>query len=171
MAIAGCGSSSGPNPEIAGKPLRPATSRSVSDAQKARYVAEAESICSRSAREARAIRRRLPTVISHSKSPEEGITNGLVRPGIETLRLEATTLRRLQPRPSSRALEVFLGLFDPIVELGLERLRAGIAGKLDRARRLEVMIARLEDEQSASARQFGFRLCGIGFNHSLGGSG
>lgn len=93
-----------------------------------------------------------------------------MRPGAEILSREADSLRNIEPQPTSRSLEVFLGLFDPILELARQRLQAGTSGDPEQARRLELMIASLEDEQSAAARQLGLDACSVEFTNALGGA-
>lgn len=142
----------------------------ASPAERDRYSERAEAICRDGLRETRVLGRGLPKVLASSDSPQKGITNGLVRPGTEILSREATKLRNLEPVPNSRALEVYLGLFEPIVELARQRLEAGV-GDPEQARKLELMITSLEDEQSAAARQFGLEACAVEFIRALGGSG
>lgn len=167
---AGCGNSEVPSPSTTDTTSREAQ-RPASSADRARYVERAEAICRKALGETHALGHELSKVLSNADSPQKGITNGLVRPGTEILSHEAAELRSLKPTPNSRALETYLGLFEPIVELARQRLEAGDAEELEQARTLELMIATLEDEQSAAARQFGFHACGVGFTRALGGLG
>lgn len=131
----------------------------------------AEAVCKLSVRETEALRENLPRVFSNSSSPQEAITNGIVLAGLKIISSESARLRNLDPRPSSPALETFLGLFEPIVELGRQRLQVGREGNAGRAHDLELMIVSLGDEQSAAARRFGLRTCSIDFFSALGGLG
>jgi hypothetical protein len=167
----GCGSSGESAPETAVRSVDTAPDRSASAVDKGRYVARAEAICRRALRETRALGRNLSGVLSNAPSPQQGITSGLVRPGTEILSREAAELRDLRPQPDSRLLEIYLGLFDPIVELGRQRLLAGTADEPDRAHDLELMIASLGNEQSVAAHRFGLQACGVPFTRALGGSG
>lgn len=135
-----------------------------------RYFKQAEAICAQGIRETRLVGAKLPARIGQAPTPEAGVDTGLVKPGIAILDREATSLRRLEPRPGSSQLEIFLGLYDPIIALARERLRAGLAHERQRARSLELLIASLGDEQSAAARAFGFRACAVGFTRALRGS-
>ncbi|HEV7615373.1 MAG TPA: hypothetical protein VGO36_04000 [Solirubrobacterales bacterium] len=108
--------------------------------------------------------------MSTAASPQQGITGGVVGPGIAILSAEAAGLRKLGPPPASPAFEIYLGLFDPIIELARQRFQAGTTDP-EQARRLELMVASLNAEQSAAAKRFGLRACGIEFNAALGGSG
>ncbi len=166
----GCGGSDETLTRSAAGAIESSEHQPVPRIDRAQYLKRAEAICSRSAHEIHALGRALPRVFSQSGSYQKAITNGLVRPGIEILNTEAARLRSLGPAPSSRESEVFLGLFDPIIELAHERLRAGNSGDPEHARTLELMIASLEDEQSAAARGLGLHACSLEFTHALGGS-
>jgi hypothetical protein len=170
-ALAGCGGSSGggsgTTPEAAG----PGQDTTTPAANEALYVRQAEAICRRSVAKTRALGRRLPEIVTSAPSPQQGITNGLVKAGTAILSKEAADLRSLGEPPDSPALETYLGLFEPIVELARQRIQAGVAGDPERAHQLELIIANLGKEQSAAARSFGLRECSIEFNTALGGSG
>lgn len=168
LFVAGCGGSDDGGPITTAGPPVAKTQRPEVDGD--RYTAQAEAICRRGRRETRALGRKLPGIIASSTSPQQGITNGLVRPGTEILSREAADLRSLSPVPSSRSLQVYLGLFDPILELAQQRLEASSADDPDRARALEQMIVSLGNEQSAAAREFGLRACTVSFTQALGGS-
>lgn len=169
--FSGCGSSgnSAPTPTVGSTGA--GLDRPASRVDKAHYIARAEGVCRRGLRETRALGRNLSEIVANAASPQRGITNGLVRPGTEILSREAARLRGLRPRPDSQALEIYLGLFDPIVELGRQRLVAGNADDPDRAHSLELMIASLGNEQSVAARRFGLKACSVPFTRALGGSG
>jgi hypothetical protein len=133
-----------------------------------RYVGQAEAVCSRGLEEIGALGRRLPRALSHSSAAQDPITSALIEPGLEILRREASRLRKLGPAPGSRALRIYLGLFDPILELARQRLYVGTT-EPEHARNLELMIASLSDEQSAAAKRFGLAACSVGFTTALGG--
>jgi hypothetical protein len=171
-ALSGCGGSSGTNTgSTATESTMPNSGQRETVAERVDYVKHAEAICARTVREIRALRRSLPVVISHSQSTEEGITNGLVRPGIKVLDRQSAHLRALEPRPTSGTLESYLGLFEPIIALARQRLQAGEAMDPKRGRALELLIAGLAGEQSALAKRFGFKICSVGFTEALGGTG
>jgi hypothetical protein len=168
VALAGCGSSDDPSPRTVGVSGPPGQQPSEIGQ---RYVERAEAVCGRGLREIRALGRELPRILSAAPSPQEGITNGLVKPGIGILSRESADLRQLGPPPDSPTLKIYLGLFEPIVELARQRVEAAAAQEPERAHDLELMIARLSDEQSAAARQSGLGPCGVDFTSALGGSG
>lgn len=167
--LIGCGGSSSPSSPSASSigqnehPLPLAVSRT-------HYIERAETICKRGLRETRVVGSELAERIAEAPTPEAGIDIGLVKPGIEILDREATSLRSLEPRPRSSDLEVFLGLYDPIIALARERLNAGLADERERAHNIELLVAALSDEQSAVASRFGFRACAVGFTRALRGS-
>jgi hypothetical protein len=171
VVAGGCGSSSSSAPRVTPDSSQTSVQRQMSTAEWMDYARRAEAICDRSIRETRALGRQLSEVVSHATTPLEGINNGLIRPGIEILSREANNLRALGTQTRSRSLEVFLGLFDPIVELARQRLGTGVSGDPGQAHSLELMIADLENEQSAAARQLGLSKCGVTFNSALGRSG
>lgn len=133
------------------------------------FTQQAEDVCRRSLEETHALGRKLPRILADSSFPQEAITSGLVKPGVEILSGEATRLRDLGT-PESRALQTYVGLFEPIVELGRQRLGVGV-GEVERAHSLERLIAGLESEQSVLARRSGLKACGVSFNRALGQSG
>jgi hypothetical protein len=169
-AIGGCGKSAGTGSEPQAQGAHRSTAQAETAAERATYTSHAERICQGSVREARGLRVSLPNAISHSFSAEEGITKGLVEPGIEILSRESRQLRGLEPRPASASLERFLGLFEPIVTLSQQRLKAGEDHNLQRGHQLELLIAGLSHEQTDIAKRLGFKRCGIGFFEALGGS-
>jgi hypothetical protein len=90
-----------------------------------------------------------------------------VAPGIPLLEDFARRLRELEPRPDDIYLEQYLGLFDPGLELLHQRLLAGRAGDINEARRLEILLVELGDEQREAGRRFGFQVCNTDFLNVL----
>ncbi len=170
-ALGGCGGSSGTSTRSTTTESTAANfGRPESATERAGYVKRAEAVCARSVWEARALRRSLPIVISRSPSAEQGITNGLVRPGIEILNRQSAHLRTIEPRPTSGALESYLGLFEPILVLARQRLQTGEAKNPERGHALELLIDGLASEQSTFAKRFGLKACSVGFVEALGGT-
>jgi hypothetical protein len=171
VILGGCGSSDSGETEAATETTSSTSRNAHSGVDPARYSKRAEGICARGVRETHTLGRRLAEVVSNSATPEAAITNGVVKPGIEILEREGNSLRSLGQPPDSRTWQVFVGLYDPIVELARQRLQATAAGEPERARGIEQMIGRLEGERSAAARQLGLDSCGVQFSRALGGSG
>jgi hypothetical protein len=165
--LIGCGGGS----ETETVSSRTGPSPAVTRADVERYVAEAEPICRQSVSETEVLGERLPQAASHSETLQETVARGLVRPGITILSRKASRLRDLKPTPESENLRVYLGLFDPIVELSRQLLQVSESGDAGRGHELELMIADLGSEQSAAARRFGFRACSVEFTDALGGTG
>jgi hypothetical protein len=168
--LAGCGGSESSDTSVANKTGTSAASGPESSVQTVRYAKQAEKICAHGVRETQALGRRLAGVVSSSPTPEAAITNGLVKPGIEILEREGSSLRSLGQPPDS-SWQILVGLFDPIVELAHQRLQATAAGEPERARELEQLIGRLEGERTAAARQLGLDSCSVQFTRALGGTG
>lgn len=133
------------------------------------FAKQAEGVCRQSLERTRALARKLPHIFSGSSFPQEAVTSGLVQPGVAILSSEAARMRTLG-RPPSSALQTYVGLFEPIVELGRQRLDVE-AGEVAREHRLEQLIAGLENTQSAIARRSGLKACAISFNRALAQSG
>lgn len=169
VALGGCGGS-GAASTSSMESATPSPDRHESAVERAIYVKRAEVICAQSVREARALRRNLPAVISHAPTAEQGITNGLVKPGIEALARQSAHLRSLKPRPTSGTLESYLGLFEPILALARQRLQTGEARDPERGHTLELLIDGLTSEQSTFAKQFGLKVCSVGFTEALDGT-
>lgn len=115
-----------------------------------------------------AVGRQLPDAFSQYPSPQAAIANGLIRPGIAILSQEAADLRSLEPHSSPGPLRLFVGLFDPVVALSRKRLQTASETEPERGHQLELMIARLGDEQAAAARKAGLTACGVNFIQALG---
>jgi hypothetical protein len=169
--LAGCGGSGDDGAEATTKTATSASGQADSGVDSARYAKRAERVCARAVRETHKLGRRLSEVVSNSATPEAAITNGVVKPGIEILEREGSSLRNLGQPPGPRTWEVFVGLYDPIVELARQRLQATAAGEPERARSIEQTIARLEGERSAAARRLGLDSCSVQFSRALGGTG
>jgi hypothetical protein len=99
----------------------------------------------------------------------EVVVNGLIKPGISILSEKAARLRAIEPAPDSPDLEVYVGFYNPIIELSRQLLQATEANDGARSRALELMIADLGDEQADAGRAFGFGSCAVTFTEALGG--
>lgn len=171
-ALIGCGGSDSSTSSGSAADSARADSQRLSppSVDRSQYVDRAEAVCRRSIREARDIGEALPEAVSGASSPQVGITTYLVKPGIEILSREAERLRGLGSAPPSSELEIYLGLFEPIVELSRQRLQAGLAREADRGSDIEKLVAELANEQSAAARAYGLDACSIKFTRALLGA-
>jgi hypothetical protein len=112
--------------------------------------------------------RKFPAAAGSSGSVGETIATGLVRPGIAILDRRAARLRAIEPTPASEDLRVYLGLYDPIVELSRQLLQPSEANDGGRSKELELIIAALGHEQRDVARTIGFKACATTFTEALG---
>jgi hypothetical protein len=164
-AVTGCGSSGVDS--TASSSTSAGEVQSESAAEHSRYVGAAESICRHALDEVHAVGAALATNLAKAATPEAGLTDSLVKPGIKIIARQAARLRALRPRPDSVALETYLGMFDPILALAYQRLEAGDAQDPAQSHEVELLIAALATEQSSAARAFGLRKCSVGFTEAL----
>jgi hypothetical protein len=133
---------------------------------KAEYLARADAICGDALAETARLGRRF---LEHPRQgrpndPLGSSTEGLFVPGLELREDQAERLMRLErPDEDSEALDAYLDLFGPIEELIRERIRVARAGKPEDARRIEVLMDELAEEQTRAARRAGLRECGKDF--------
>ena len=164
VVLAGCGGGGGPTQSGAG-----AATGTKANAPELTYIRRADRICERAVKQTQALGRRFNATPPPTTDPVALTTEGLVRPGVKILEREAAALRELRPRPDNAELEDFIGLFDPIVVLSRQRVALSDSSKLGEARRLELLVNDLQDEQRIDARRFGLRICGTSFVDALAG--
>lgn len=160
----GCGSSDSSTTQVEGSAHLTTETPSLNP----RVAARAESICKESVRETTLLGRRLAQALAGSPSGD-AIGSELVAPGIEILKRESTRLERLEAAADSSEFDVYVDLFDPIIELAEQRIEAGRADEPERGQALERLIAGLVDEQVAIARKLELDACSISFTEALGG--
>lgn len=131
-------------------------------------AAAAEAICQRSLREINLLGSRLATALANSPG-RDAIGSELVAPGVRIVDRELSKLERLQATPESPQFSLYIGLFNPIIELAEQRLEAGKNDEPERGQALERLIAGLGDEQVATARRLGLNACSVSFTEALGG--
>jgi len=131
-------------------------------------AARAEAICKRSVSEINLLGQRLADALAENPGGD-AIGSDLVAPGIRILDRESSRLGGLQAESDSPHFDLFVGLFDPMIELAEQRLEAGRAAEPERGQTLERLIAGLSDEQVAIARHLGLDACSVGFTAALGG--
>jgi 4-amino-4-deoxy-L-arabinose transferase-like glycosyltransferase len=170
IGFGGCGTDDGDADGGGGATETASTSAAAPTAsqveeEKQRYIARADQICRASFRRARAIGERF--TIASPGTPLSKFTEQLVAPGIPLLEDFSRRLQQLEPRPDDPDLEQYLGFFDPGLELLYQRLRAGRQEDFDEARRLELLLVELGDEQREAGRRFGLRVCDRDFLNVL----
>lgn len=160
----GCGSSESSTTQVEGAAHPTAETPSLNPGAAAR----AESICEESVRETTLLGRRLAQALAGSPS-DDAIGSELVVPGIRILERELSRLERLEAAADSSEFDVYVDLFDPIIELAEQRVEAGRTDEPERGQALERLIAGLVDEQVAIARKLELGACSVGFTEALGG--
>jgi len=150
VLVGGCGGGDGS--AESSKP-RPATAR------------RAEAACRDFRREVEGIAR--GALANPPSTTAELMTERLVRPSIPALERIARRQQALEPAMANAQFDLYAGLFDPIVVLAQERLRAGRASELSRSKETERMLTELGVEQRAIARLLGLHACDVDFQHVL----
>jgi len=94
-------------------------------------------------------------------------TERLVKPSIPLLEQVSDRQQSLEPRANDPTFDLYANLFDPIVAIARERLKAGQAADPIRSKNLEKLLTNLGLEQRQAAREAGLRDCDIDFQHAL----
>jgi hypothetical protein len=159
LALPGCGGSSD-----SGEP----TQAKVSTAPRP-YVAEADGICREMLRETRQLGRRfVKRAVEAGESNFLGAeTEHIVKPGLVILRRTASRFRRLSAQSHDPSLAVYVGLYEPLIQLGELRLAAGRVDDLNEAKNLERQMEELGAEQRVAAQLAGLRSCEVDFLQAL----
>jgi len=127
------------------------------------YVAKADEICSGMIADSRHMVNRF------METPHPGVdsltltTQELVKPAIPILERSARRLRALKQKATSVKFDSYVTLFDPIVSLARDRVRAGEAGDTGRAHTLELLLVELSTLQRSLAREAGLKTCDVDF--------
>jgi 4-amino-4-deoxy-L-arabinose transferase-like glycosyltransferase len=161
IALAGCGDDGNETPAA----TTTSTTAANDGSTEQRYVNQANAICRHTVRKVRGLGRRFGR--SDTTDSLARTTDELVRPGLAILESQARQMRAIEPAPEDQDLQRYVELFDPILALGRERFRAGRAGELDEARRLEMLGRELGEEQLAAARRAGLRDCEVDVEDEL----
>lgn len=155
--FAGCGGDSEQS-----TPEPPADARAAGETDSHAYVPEAERIC------AGLIAKSRQMGAEFREIPQVGVdaltltTRELVKPAVPILESNARKLRTLQAG-ASVAFDSYVALFDPIVSVVRERVRAGEGGDGERAHELELVLSDLSNLQRSLAREAGLRTCDVDF--------
>jgi hypothetical protein len=90
-------------------------------------------------------------------------TEGFAKPGIDLVRREAKQQQSLQAVAANPHFTLYAELFDPIIVLAEQRLRAGRAGEVARSQLLQDLLTSLGAEQRDAAHLAGLRDCDVDF--------
>jgi hypothetical protein len=135
---------------------------------KPEQASKAEAACRQSVRETTALARRLAQALAEDPGVD-AIGSQLVEPGIDILERESTRLKAIPMASDSSQFSLYVGLFEPMIELAEQRLEAGRSGEPERGQALERLIAGLGDTQVSIAAELGLDACRISFTKALGG--
>lgn len=94
-------------------------------------------------------------------------TERLVKPSIPLLEQMGDRQQSLESRANDPAFDLYANLYDPIVAIARERLKAGQAADPIRSKNLEKLLTNLGLEQRQAAREAGLRDCNLDFQHAL----
>lgn len=157
LALAGCGTGSSEPSHLISTPTR------------SPYIARANQICGMMLRETRQLGRRFIKAVAATDQPSLLAleTKALLGPGLGVLDRASKQLRAVSARAQDAALGVYVGLFEPIIQLGELRLHAGRTGNFAESQNLEQQMEQLGEEQRTAARLAGARTCGVNFLHAL----
>jgi hypothetical protein len=133
------------------------------------YVAKANRICRGMLRETRRVGRAFikRAVETRAENLLTAETEQIVAPGMRVLKRTARRLRRLSARSHDASLAVYVGLYEPLIQLGELRLAAGHADDLNEAKNLERQMEELGAEQRLAARLAGLGACEVDFLQAL----
>jgi len=94
-------------------------------------------------------------------------TERLVRPSIPLLKRVAKRQQALKPMANNARFDLYADLFDPMIVIAQDRVRAGRAGDYEQSRNLEELLTELGVEQVDVARRAGLRDCTVDFQRVL----
>lgn len=156
-ALAGCGGGSTGSPHTA------------TTATGSPNFAKAERVCEAMLRETRQVGRKfIPATERRGGSNILALeTEFLVKPGLRVLNHAAGRLRAIDAETKNSTFQVYVGLFEPIIQLGELRLQAGRTDNLAEANNLVQQMEDLGEEQRSVAQQAGLKTCSIDFLHAL----
>jgi hypothetical protein len=98
-------------------------------------------------------------------------TRELVAPALPILERSAARLRALEAEGDSLAFASYVSLFDPIVAVVRDRVKAGEAGDATRAHALELQMLDLGNLQREFAREAGLDTCDVDFIQTFAAGG
>ena len=150
-ALGSCGGSS--SSDGGGKPASNVASRQA--------VAKANANCRAMLRQVKQLAKGV--LSSGYSNTLELTTEGFGGPGIKVVKRIAKRQQALAPKVSDPRFDLYVRLFDPILVLAQQRLRAGRAEDLARSLNLQERLTTLGIEQGLAAEQAGLPDCEIDF--------
>lgn len=161
LVAAGCGGSSKSDEPTTSNVATSPTETTTPDPNapsRAAYIESADRICRRALADGQQI------AAQASEAPAGDVlaltTEKLIKPGLAVREQQADDLRELtRPAGANKALDDYLGLFDPIAEILRLRLAAGRAADNTEATHYESLLAPLALDQRRAAQAYGFEDC------------
>lgn len=101
------------------------------------------------------------------RSALELTVEGYTAPGLRLIKRLAVRQKALQPAAADSRFALYVSLFDPIVALGEQGLRAGRAEDIGRVTQLRDLLIGLGADQRKLARRAGLRDCDVDFLESF----
>lgn len=157
LLLSGCGGGSGTTT------TEPASGVADRGVTRDAYVAKADRICSGMIADAVRMGVRFRKIAVVKVNALTLTTDRLVEPAQPILERSARRLRALEPMPADVKFESYVTLFDPIVSIVRERIRAGDAGDSTRAHELELLMVDLSEIQRRLAHEAGLQACDVDF--------
>ena len=145
LLIAGCGGGGGSSTS-GGSNISPAV------------LAQANSNCRELVRE---VKRFSGSDLSGYGSHAQALAEGVIKPGLPALERAASRQQALAAKSGAPVLRRYAELFDPMIVLVQESLRAGRTQGLFELKRLNGLLVALEVEQRQVARSAGLHECDV----------
>jgi hypothetical protein len=152
--LAGCGSGGGDS-------TAEATAPTVSAKDAARQRREAEAICTRLVGDAHSFARHAFDELSKYPNTLEFTTEALIAPALPVVERSARELREVRGEAADPQLSAYVAMFDPILSLLEERVRAGRRGDGNEAHQIEDQLIEFGAIQENLAREAGLKICAV----------
>jgi hypothetical protein len=169
LAVTACGGGSSSSSSSAPVTTAPSSGGAKEPAEETStaYVKPAEATCHQLLREAQRIGRKFIAeyAASENASPEQFEMSGLIRPGVHSLERISTKFRALSERYPNPNFALYVGLYEPLLQLAHLRLAAGEDEAEGKS--LEGQMEAVGAEQRLAAKQAGLKACQIDFLHAL----
>jgi hypothetical protein len=155
--LAGCGSGGGSSTGAT-------TTTSVPAATAAHQGREAEAVCAKMVNNATRLGKKAFAIDpSRYASSLEFTTEALIAPSLPVVEGSARELRAIIITGAEPKLGAFVNLFDPILALLQDRVRAGRQGNSEEAHEVEQQLIELGQIQRTLAKEAGLKSCDVDF--------
>jgi hypothetical protein len=152
--LGGCGSGGGSSSV--------STTASTPAADAARQAREADAICTRMVVDAHRLGRKARTVDpSEYADTLDFTTEALIAPALPVIERSARELRAVRGMGDKPQLDAYVGMFDPILSLLIERVKAGRHGDTQQAHEIEEQLIEFGAIQKTLAKEAGLKACTV----------